>query len=67
MGKLITQAEAAKLRGVTVSAINYLVTKGRIRSLEKYGRVLVYSDEVLNYKPETPGPKPKGAKKSKRG
>jgi hypothetical protein len=55
MGKLITQAEAAELRGVTVSAISYLVRLKRIRSVEKYGRVLVYDDEVKNYKPRPAG------------
>jgi hypothetical protein len=55
VGKLITQLEAAKLRGVTVSAINYLVRMGRVRSVEKYGRVLVDEASVLNYKPAKGG------------
>jgi predicted HTH domain antitoxin len=62
MGKLITQAEAAKLRGVSISAINYLVKKKRIRSVEKYGRVLVYDDEVINYEA-----KPAGRPTTKKG
>jgi hypothetical protein len=64
MGKLITQAEAARLRGVTVSAISYLVRLGRIRSVEKYGRVLVYDDEVINYEPKPAG---RPTNKSKKG
>ena len=66
MGKLITQSEAAKLRGVSVSAINYLVKKERIRSVEKYGRVLVYDDEVRNYKPKPAG-RPSTKKATKKG
>ena len=64
MGKLITQAEAARLRGVTVSAISYLVRLGRIRSVERYGRVLVYDDEVINYEAKPAG---RPAKKAKKG
>lgn len=64
MGKLITQAEAAKLRGVTVSAISYLVRLGRIRSVERYGRVLVYDNEVINYEPKPAG---RPANKAKKG
>jgi hypothetical protein len=58
MAKLITQAEAAKMRGVSVSAIYYLIQRGRVRSVEKFGKVLVYEDEVKNYEPHKPGPKP---------
>jgi fatty acid-binding protein DegV len=66
MGKLITQSEAAKLRGVTVAAINYLVKKGRIRGVEKYGRTLVYDNEVINYKPRQAGrPTTKATSKKK--
>lgn len=66
MGKLITQAEAAKLRGVTVSAISYLVRLGRIRSVERYGRVLVYDDEVMNYEPKPAGRPSKSTKKGEK-
>jgi hypothetical protein len=52
---LITSSDAAKLRGVSRAAINYLVKMGRIRHVEKYGRVLVYRSEVVKYKPLKPG------------
>jgi excisionase family DNA binding protein len=48
--ELITQKEAANIRGVTVSAITDLVKRGRIRSEERYGKVLVYRSEVENFK-----------------
>jgi hypothetical protein len=48
---LITLDEAAKLRGVTRSAITYLITKGRIKSQTWLGRVVVNRNDVLNYKP----------------
>jgi len=67
VGKLITQAEAAKLRGVSISAINYLVKRKRVRSVEKFGRVLVYEDEVKNYKARPAGrPAKKATAKGKR-
>ncbi|HEY6186368.1 MAG TPA: excisionase family DNA-binding protein [Pyrinomonadaceae bacterium] len=46
---LISQAEAARLRGVTRAAIQDLVRRGKIRSLEIGGRALVYRREVENY------------------
>jgi hypothetical protein len=63
MGKLITQVEAAKLRGVTVSAISYLLRRGRIRGVEKFGRVLVYEDEVRKYESMKAG-RPRATKRA---
>ncbi|MCP9496903.1 MAG: helix-turn-helix domain-containing protein [Pyrinomonadaceae bacterium MAG19_C2-C3] len=54
---LITQAEAARLRGVTRSAIQGLVQRGRLRSVEKFGRQLVYRSEVTAFEKDKPGPK----------
>lgn len=54
---LITQAEAARLRGVTRSAIQGLVQRGRLRSVEKFGRQLVYRSEVIAFEKDKPGPK----------
>ena len=58
---LITQAEAARLRGVTRSAITYLITQGRLPIFERYGMRLVSRADVLGYEPMKPGPtaKPK--------
>lgn len=49
MGDLISQAEAARLRGVTRAAIQDLVRRGRIRSIDVGGRALVYRKEVICY------------------
>ncbi len=62
LGKLITSSEAARLRGVSRATINYLIKNGRIKAVRMFGRVLVNRDEVLGYKPATPGPKPGGKK-----
>ncbi len=57
MSDLITQTEAARLRGVSRAAISYLVTVGRLRSKEMFGRKLVYRSEVLTFEREKPGRK----------
>jgi hypothetical protein len=56
---LITQAEAARLRGVTRSAITYLITQGRLRTHERFGVRFLSRAEVLAYAPRKPGPTPK--------
>jgi hypothetical protein len=63
MDDLITQSEAASLRGVSVSAINHLVRRGRLTAIERYGRQLVSRSEVVSYEPERKGwPKGKSRK-----
>lgn len=57
LSDLITIAEAARLRGVSRSAISELVRRGRLRSLEMFGRVLVYKSEVESFQKQKPGPK----------
>jgi len=53
--KWISQAEAAKLRGVSRQAINELVRKDRFETLEIGGRKLVRREEVVNYEPKKGG------------
>jgi len=62
---LITQAEAAKLRGVRGSSINGLVKRGRLLSVELFGKRLVYRSQVLTFERMKTGPKAakKGGKK----
>ncbi len=57
MDDLITQSEAAKLRGVSLPSINELVRRGRLRSKEVFGKTLVYRTEVLGFEKDKPGPK----------
>jgi hypothetical protein len=61
---LITQAEAARLRGVTRSAITYLVTQGRLQTYERYGIRFVSRREVEAYEPMKPGPQTNSSKKN---
>jgi len=60
---LITQAEAARLRGVTRSAIAYLVAQGRLQTYERFGVTFVSRSEVENYAPLKPGPRPSSSSK----
>ncbi len=56
---LITQAEAARVRNVTRSAIGYLISQGRLKTYERYGMRLLSRREVTDYEPLKPGPIPK--------
>jgi excisionase family DNA binding protein len=58
---LISQTEAARLRGVTRAAIQDLVRRGRIRSVNVGGRALVYRSEIVNYEQGEPG-RPKSSR-----
>jgi len=54
---LVTQKNAALMRGVTTAAIGDLIKRGRLRAVEMFGKVLVYRSEVENFEREKPGPK----------
>jgi excisionase family DNA binding protein len=55
----ISQAEAARIRGVSRQAIARLVKRGRLRVLKIGGRVLVLRHDVERFTPEAPGRPPK--------
>ena len=59
LSDLMTQSEAARLRGVTRAAIGYLIQQGRLKTRELFGRRLVYRSEVKGFTPAKPGPKTK--------
>jgi hypothetical protein len=46
MSDLITQSEAAELRGVSLSAIANLVRRGRLDKVERFGKTLVKQSQV---------------------
>jgi excisionase family DNA binding protein len=54
----ISQAEAARIRGVSRQAIARLIKKGRFQILRIGGKVLVKRSEVKSYEPEQPGRPP---------
>jgi hypothetical protein len=68
LSRLITQKEAAEIRGCTPQAINQLVQRGSLKSVEVLGRRLVFRDEVEKFEPSKGGrPKGKSTKKRKAG
>ena len=54
-GDWISQAEAARIRGVSRQAIARLVKKGRLRVLRVAGKVLLRRSDVKNFEREEPG------------
>ena len=57
LSDLISQAEAARIRGVSRAAIRDLIRRERLRSVSVGGRELVYRSEVEAFEKEKPGPK----------
>jgi hypothetical protein len=55
MADLITQAEAARIRGVTSASIAELVTRGRLRHVQMFGKRLVFRSEVEAFEREHKG------------
>ena len=51
----VSQAEAARIRGVSRQAIARLIKKGRFRVLKIGGKVLLKRSDVKAYEPEEPG------------
>jgi len=58
----ITQAEAARLRGVSRAAISDLIKRGKLKIFRKFGLPFLSRRDVLNYRPEVGG---RPTKKSK--
>jgi excisionase family DNA binding protein len=65
MSDLISQAQAAELRGVSRAAIADLIKRGRLKTVEVGGRQFVYRSEVESFEELQRGPR-KGSKSSKR-
>jgi excisionase family DNA binding protein len=52
---MITQAEAARIRGVSEEAIRYLVKRGRFKVFKIGGKVFLSKREVERFKPSVGG------------
>lgn len=61
----ISQASAARLRGISRQGVSDLIARGRLRTLVIAGRVLVRKSDVAGFEPKPPGPSSK-AKPPKR-
>lgn len=49
--KFVTQTEAARERGVSFAVVNTWAHRGRVRTRDSYGRLLVHLGDVLAYDP----------------
>lgn len=52
---MISQADAARIRGVTPQAIGHLIKAGKLRTVKVAGRLLVFRREVESFKPDVGG------------
>jgi excisionase family DNA binding protein len=59
MSDLISQTQAAEVRGVSREAIHRLIKRGKLRTVEVGGRPLLYRNDVENFEPEKAGRPPK--------
>ena len=55
----ISQAEAARIRGVSDQAIASLVRRNRLHTKTVAGRVVVLRSEVISFTPKAPGARPR--------
>ncbi|MFP5204525.1 MAG: helix-turn-helix domain-containing protein [Acidobacteriota bacterium] len=51
----VSQAEAARIRGVSRQAISRLIKKGRLQTIRIAGKALLKRADVDAFKPEPPG------------
>jgi len=65
--RFVTQTEAARERGVSFSVVNTWAHRGRVRTRDAYGRLLVHMGDVLKYDPTAnKGGRPAAKKGGKR-
>jgi len=55
LDEFLTQAEAARIRGVSRQAINLLIKKGKVQGYSIGGVVFVEKSEILKYKAKKAG------------
>ena len=56
--ELVSQREAAEIRGVTVQAIHFLMKRGRFTTVEVGGKTFLLRKEVEAFEP-SPGGRPR--------
>jgi excisionase family DNA binding protein len=66
LNDLITQKEAAEIRGVTPQSINDLVKRGKLKTVSLGKRKFLSRKEVKAFKPSVGGRPKRAAKKSAR-
>jgi excisionase family DNA binding protein len=59
LNKLVSQKEAAEIRGCTTQAISGLIQRGSLKTVTVGGKRLLFRDEVEKFVPSVGG-RPKG-------
>ena len=62
---LVSQATAARMRGVSKQAITGLIQRGKLTTVVIDDHVFLLKREVEDFKPDMPGPRPKQATKKR--
>lgn len=65
VSQLISQNQAAQLRGCSRQAILHLIKAGKLKTVEIGGHLFLYRDEVAAFIPDVGG-RPKGIKGKKK-
>ncbi len=55
VGEYVSISQAARLRGVSPQAIDDLIARGRLSTVEIAGRRVLRREDVLNFEPEKGG------------
>ena len=58
LSDVVTQADAAKLRGVSRAAISDLIKRGRLTKVDIGGKIFLYRSEVSRFEPQVGGRPP---------
>ena len=67
LSDLVSQREAAEMRGVTIQAISFLVKRGRFTIVEVSGKQFLLRKEVAQFKPSVGGRPRKDSTSKKAG
>ena len=65
LDELITQKQAAEIRGVTPQSIHLLVKRGRLKTVQIGGRQFLLRSDVEKFEPD-PGGRPKKKQRSRK-
>lgn len=60
---LVSQATAARMRGVSKQAITGLIQRGKLTTVVIDGHVFLLKKEIETFKADMPGPRPKQSAK----
>lgn len=64
--ELVSQATAARMRGVSKQAITGLIQRGKLKTVVIDDHVFLLRTEIEGFKPDVPGPRPKRSAKKPR-